>query len=134
MSLLRKRAHAAVDPTITMGTFFAGLSTFPRAIMYIAAQSIGAIVAAFLLKLGAGSSNYFAAVCSKKDSRLHQTADRPGHNTGVHCRPFSNISRTNVCFGVHVLLHWNLHRVRCGFGSSTKQDLRSVSCRSATTS
>lgn len=50
------------DPSITLATFFTGLSTFPRAVLYIAAQSTGALVAAFLLKLGVGHSNYFAAV------------------------------------------------------------------------
>ncbi|KAF2716100.1 MIP transporter [Polychaeton citri CBS 116435] len=50
-----------INPSITLATFFAGLCTFPRAVLYIAAQSIGAIIAAFLLKLGVGGDNYFEA-------------------------------------------------------------------------
>ncbi|QIW97353.1 hypothetical protein AMS68_002871 [Peltaster fructicola] len=47
------------DPTITMATFFAGLSTFPRAVLYIVAQSAGAIVGAYWIRLGAGDADYF---------------------------------------------------------------------------
>lgn len=50
-----------LNPTITMSTFFAGLSTFPRAVLYICGQSIGAIIAGFFLKLGAGGASYFTA-------------------------------------------------------------------------
>lgn len=48
-----------LNPTITMATFFAGLSTFPRSVLYIAGQCIGAIVGAYWLRLGLGDS-YFS--------------------------------------------------------------------------
>ncbi|OQE90632.1 hypothetical protein PENNAL_c0011G07886 [Penicillium nalgiovense] len=39
-----------VNPTITMATFFARLSTFPRSILYISFQLLGATVAGYLLR------------------------------------------------------------------------------------
>ncbi|OQE24083.1 hypothetical protein PENFLA_c010G03018 [Penicillium flavigenum] len=39
-----------VNPTITMATFFARLSTFPRSILYIGFQLLGATVAGYLLR------------------------------------------------------------------------------------
>jgi glycerol uptake facilitator-like aquaporin len=44
-----------------MSTFFAGLATFPRAVMYIIAQITGAIVGGYWLKLGLGDA-YFPSV------------------------------------------------------------------------
>ena len=41
---------------ITMATLFAGLSTFPWAVLYIVAQYIGAIVGGYWLKLGLGDA------------------------------------------------------------------------------
>ncbi|PNS21176.1 Aquaporin-1 [Sphaceloma murrayae] len=49
---------AHLNPTITMAAFFAGLCTFPRTVLYIAAQSIGGIVAGYWLKLGLGDAYY----------------------------------------------------------------------------
>ncbi|KAG8628381.1 hypothetical protein KVT40_004254 [Elsinoe batatas] len=49
---------AHLNPTITMATFFAGLSTFPRTVLYILAQTIGGIVAGYWLKLGMGDAFY----------------------------------------------------------------------------
>ncbi|GAB7334970.1 hypothetical protein MBLNU13_g06841t2 [Cladosporium sp. NU13] len=43
-----------LNPSITMATFFAGLSTLPRSVLYIVAQTLGAIVAGYWLKLGLG--------------------------------------------------------------------------------
>lgn len=50
-----------LNPSITMATFFAGLSTLPRSVLYIIAQTLGAIVAGYWLKLGLGEE-YFPAV------------------------------------------------------------------------
>lgn len=47
-----------INPTITMSTFFAGLSTFPRTVLYIAAQSIGGIIAGYWVKLCLGDQYY----------------------------------------------------------------------------
>jgi hypothetical protein len=44
-----------------MSTFFAGLATFPRAVMYITAQITGAIIGGYWLKLGLGDA-YFPSV------------------------------------------------------------------------
>ena len=45
-----------MNPLITMGTFFTGLSTLPRAVLYILAQSIGSIVGAYWLRLAMGDA------------------------------------------------------------------------------
>ena len=50
-----------LNPSITMATFFAGLSTLPRSVLYIVAQTLGAIVAGYWLKLGLGEG-FFRAV------------------------------------------------------------------------
>nr|OQO20219.1 hypothetical protein B0A51_11626 [Rachicladosporium sp. CCFEE 5018] len=47
-----------LNPSITLATFFAGLSTLPRSVLYIVAQAIGAIVGAYWLRLGLGDA-YF---------------------------------------------------------------------------
>ncbi|KAK3100870.1 hypothetical protein LTR53_018875, partial [Teratosphaeriaceae sp. CCFEE 6253] len=47
-----------LNPTITLATFFTGLCTLPRAVLYIAAQCTGAIIACYWLKLGLGDA-YF---------------------------------------------------------------------------
>jgi glycerol uptake facilitator-like aquaporin len=47
-----------LNPSITMATFFAGLCTLPRAVLYIAAQVTGSIVGGYWLRLGLGES-YF---------------------------------------------------------------------------
>ncbi|KAF2720797.1 MIP transporter [Polychaeton citri CBS 116435] len=48
-----------LNPAITMATFFAGLCTLPRAVLYIIAQAVGAIVGAYWLRLGLGEDNFF---------------------------------------------------------------------------
>lgn len=50
-----------LNPSITMATFFAGLSTLPRSVIYIVAQTVGAIVGGYWLKLGLGEQ-YFPVV------------------------------------------------------------------------
>lgn len=52
-----------LNPLITLSTFTAGLSTLPRTVLYVVAQAIGAVIGAFLLKLGLGGPNYFPTVC-----------------------------------------------------------------------
>lgn len=50
-----------LNPSITMATFFAGLSTLPRSVIYIVAQTVGAIVGGYWLRLGLGEQ-YFPVV------------------------------------------------------------------------
>ena len=50
-----------ISPSITIATCLAGLATVPRAILYIVAQSTGAIVGAYWLRLGLGDA-YFPIV------------------------------------------------------------------------
>ena len=50
-----------LNPTITISTFFAGLCTLPRAVLYVSAQCTGAIIGSYWLKLGLGSA-YFPHV------------------------------------------------------------------------
>lgn len=52
-----------LNPSITMATFFAGLSTLPRSVIYIVAQTVGAIVGGYWLRLGLGEQ-YFPVVRS----------------------------------------------------------------------
>lgn len=49
------------NSNITMATFFAGLSTLPRSLLYIAAQCLGAIIAGYWLRLGLDDA-FFPAV------------------------------------------------------------------------
>ena len=48
-----------LNPTITLSTFFAGLSTLPRTVIYITAQITGAAVGSFWLRLGVGVESFF---------------------------------------------------------------------------
>lgn len=57
------------DPTITLATFFTGLSTLPRTVLYISAQCIGAIIAGYWLRLGL-SDDYFPHVSYCKPDRV----------------------------------------------------------------
>jgi hypothetical protein len=45
---------AHFNPTITMATFTARLSVFPRALLYVLFQSVGAVVAGFLIRASLG--------------------------------------------------------------------------------
>ncbi|KAK0926669.1 hypothetical protein LTR57_004124 [Friedmanniomyces endolithicus] len=51
-----------LNPTITIATFFAGLCTLPRAILYVVAQCFGAIIGGYWLKLGLGDVSFPAGV------------------------------------------------------------------------
>lgn len=42
------------NPLITMATFAAQLAAFPRAVLYVAFQCIGAVVAGFMIRVGLG--------------------------------------------------------------------------------
>lgn len=52
-----------LNPLVTLSTFTAGLSTFPRSVLYILGQCIGALCGAFILKLGLGGHDYYPSVC-----------------------------------------------------------------------
>lgn len=52
-----------LNPSVTMATFFAGLSTLPRSVVYVVAQTVGAIVGGWWLRLGLGEEGFFPAVC-----------------------------------------------------------------------
>ncbi|KAK5728208.1 hypothetical protein LTR17_012113 [Elasticomyces elasticus] len=48
-----------LNPTITLATFFSGLCTLPRAVLYITAQCLGSIIGGYWLRLGVGTDYYF---------------------------------------------------------------------------
>lgn len=52
-----------MNPLITMGTFFARLTTFPRMVLYIAAQTAGASLAGLLLRSAADSRDFKVGGC-----------------------------------------------------------------------
>jgi glycerol uptake facilitator-like aquaporin len=43
-----------INPLITIGTFFGQLTTFPRAVVYVLCQTIGATIAGFLIRAALG--------------------------------------------------------------------------------
>ena len=45
---------AHFNPLITMATFTARLSVFPRTLLYVVFQSLGAVVAGFLIRASLG--------------------------------------------------------------------------------
>ena len=51
-----------LNPSITLATFFAGLSTLPRSVMYISAQCLGSIIGCYWLKLGLGDAYFPSGV------------------------------------------------------------------------
>ncbi|KAH8693240.1 aquaporin-like protein [Talaromyces proteolyticus] len=53
-----------LNPMITMATFFARLSTFPRSVLYIGFQLLGASVAGFLLRASLNSRSFFVPGCN----------------------------------------------------------------------
>jgi glycerol uptake facilitator-like aquaporin len=61
-----------LNPSITMATFFAGLSTLPRSVLYIVAQTLGAIIAGYWLKVGLGEQ-YFPVVSRSQCLGAHMT-------------------------------------------------------------
>jgi glycerol uptake facilitator-like aquaporin len=43
------------NPLITISTFFARLSIFPRTVLYVAFQCAGAVIGGFLVRAGLGA-------------------------------------------------------------------------------
>ena len=58
-----------------MATCLAGLSTVPRTILYIAAQTVGAIVGGYWLKLGLGDA-FFPHVGIFTSQAMNKITDR----------------------------------------------------------
>jgi len=54
---------AHMNPLITLGTFFARLTTFPRMVLYIAAQVSGASLAGLLLRAAADTRDFKVGGC-----------------------------------------------------------------------
>jgi hypothetical protein len=97
------------SPSITMATFFAGLATLPRAVIYITAQITGAIVGAYWLRLGLGDA-YFADVRICLDA-IRGTADyHLGCHSRMHDRHKPLLRRADVGSRIHVRPGLNLHR------------------------
>ena len=63
-----------LNPTITIATFFARLSSFPRMVLYVAFQIIGATVAGLLIRASYGTRQYIAGGCGI-DTNLVPVAD-----------------------------------------------------------
>ena len=104
------------SPTITIATFFAGLATLPRAILYVVAQSIGAIVGGYWLRLGLGDA-YFPEVRSLnalRKSVLLMLLE--GRDPGMyHCA--SMFGGTTLRPRVHVCERVDLHCLWSRLGS-----------------
>lgn len=119
-----------LNPSITMATFFAGLSTLPRSLLYVVAQTLGAIVAGYWLKLGLGEE-YFPTVSSQnfgvsgfmscpKGLLKHPT----GRHTRLHRRRNPSISRTAIRIRVYVRFVSDLPRVWSRSRSTSRQNTR----------
>jgi glycerol uptake facilitator-like aquaporin len=54
---------AHLNPTITIATFFAGLCTLPRMILYIAFQTVGGTLAGLLARASFGSRDFKVGGC-----------------------------------------------------------------------
>ncbi|EXJ88135.1 hypothetical protein A1O1_05063 [Capronia coronata CBS 617.96] len=54
---------AHMNPLITIGTFFARLTSFPRLVLYMAAQTSGAALAGLFLRAGAGTRDFKVGGC-----------------------------------------------------------------------
>src|SRR5262249_42266940 len=52
-----------MNPLITIGTFFARLTTFPRLVLYLAAQVAGGTLAGLLLRASAGTRDFKVGGC-----------------------------------------------------------------------
>jgi hypothetical protein len=104
-----------LNPSITMATFFAGLSTLPRSVLYIVAQTLGAIVAGYWLKLGLGEE-YFPVVSRLNIYYLplHQkhAENITGRHPRLHSRPNPSIPRPALRIRIHVRLRPDVPRFR----------------------
>jgi glycerol uptake facilitator-like aquaporin len=56
---------AHFNPLITLGTFFARLTTFPRMVIYVSAHTIGAALAGLMLRAGQQSRDWKVGGCFK---------------------------------------------------------------------
>ena len=86
-----------LNPTITIATFFAGLCSLPRAVLYIVAQCSGAIIAGYWLKLGLGDDAYFPHVRSSRlQDRRNRTklCDRASYQAAPSILPSSRKARS----------------------------------------
>lgn len=54
---------AHLNPLITFATFFARLATFPRLVLYVAAQTLGGTLAGLLLRAAAGTRSFKVGGC-----------------------------------------------------------------------
>jgi len=61
-----------VNPTITMATFFARLSTFPRTILYVVGQTLGATVGGALVRASLGTKDFVVGGCFIDESLVSQ--------------------------------------------------------------
>ncbi|KIX01814.1 uncharacterized protein Z518_09541 [Rhinocladiella mackenziei CBS 650.93] len=52
-----------MNPLITLGTFFAGLTSLPRLVLYVAAQTAGGALAGLLLRASAGTRDFKVGGC-----------------------------------------------------------------------
>jgi glycerol uptake facilitator-like aquaporin len=52
-----------LNPNITIATFFARLTSFPRMVLYVAFQTIGATLAGLLIRAAYGTRNFVAGGC-----------------------------------------------------------------------
>lgn len=67
-----------------MATFFTGLCTLPRAVLYIAAQVVGAIVGSYFLRLGLGDA-FFPTVRARYWVEQCFLADNSGQEVIPGC-------------------------------------------------
>lgn len=63
LSFRKSPADSLKQPTITLATFFARLTTFPRTTLYILAQSLGGSLAGLLIRATLDTRNFKAGGC-----------------------------------------------------------------------
>jgi glycerol uptake facilitator-like aquaporin len=63
-----------LNPIITISTFTARLTTFPRMVLYIAFQTLGAVIAGLMMRSTYGSRDFLAGGCSV-DTSIVPTKD-----------------------------------------------------------
>jgi hypothetical protein len=54
---------AHLNPTITFATFFARITSFPRLVLYVAAQALGGAVAGLILRAAFGTRDFMVGGC-----------------------------------------------------------------------
>jgi glycerol uptake facilitator-like aquaporin len=53
-----------LNPNITIATFFARLTSFPRMVLYVAFQAVGAVLAGLLIRAAYGTRDFVAGGCT----------------------------------------------------------------------